>query len=250
MLAAGIRDKMIHNLRRDPWLPLVSIIIVIFNDRTELQALLDSIFAIQEPDLEVVVIDGGSTDGTAELLQRVSSRLAYWVSEPDGGIYDAMNKGVQAARGTYVLHLNAGDRLLKLPVQRLREAGRDSVDVAAFRVSLDESSIFIPKTGWRLSLNNTWHHQGTFYRRSTLPSYDTSYKIFADFDVNQRLLRSRARVRLYPDVVAAHSTNGASHSGGSDEVYRIVRRNFGPVRSLGTWLSFKWRGLRKRVKPR
>ena len=231
-------------------MPLVSIIVVVFNARNELHQVLESVFAAQSSDLEIVVIDGGSTDGTVELLETVSPRLAFWISEPDKGIYDAMNKGVAASRGTYVLHLNAGDRLLTLPTEQLRQAKLDGIDVAAFRVSLDGTRLFTPRTGWRLSLNNTWHHQGTFYRRSALPKYNTTYRTFADFDVNQRLLRSNARVRLYDEVIALHSTDGASHSRGSDEVFRIVRNNFGPVRSAGTWLDFKWRALMSRIEAR
>jgi len=230
-------------------LPLVSIIVVVYNDLRELQAVLDSIFSFADSNVEVIVIDGGSSDGSAALLRSLSSRLAYWVSEPDKGIYDAMNKGVAAATGTYVLHVNAGDRLLKLPLQQLREADQAGVDVAAFRVSLDGKRIFVPRTGWSLSLNNTWHHQGTFYRRTILPAYDTAYRTFADFDLNQRLLRAKVRVRLYSDVVARHSTDGASHSRGSAEVYRIVRKNFGPLRPIGTWLDFKWRALKNRLQP-
>lgn len=231
-------------------MPLVSIIIVVYNDLQELQAVLDSIFSLTCPDVEVIVIDGGSSDGTAAFLGSLSSRLAYWVSEPDKGIYDAMNKGITAAKGTYLIHLNAGDRLLKLPLDKLREANQSGIDVAAFRVSLDGKKSFIPQTGWPLSLNNTWHHQGTFYRRTSFPGYDTTYRIFADFDVNQRLLRRRARVQLYPEIIAAHSTAGASHAHGSDEVFRIVRKNFGAIRSAGTWLQFKWRGLRTRLESR
>lgn len=235
---------------RDAPLPLVTIIIVVFNARNELRAVLESIFAAGSSDLEIVVVDGGSSDGTRELLQEMSPRLAHWVSEQDKGIYDAMNKGVIAARGTYVLHLNAGDRLLNLPTERLRSADRDGVDVAGFRVSLDGHRLFTPRTGWRLSLNNTWHHQGTFYRRSRLPRYNTAYLTFADFDVNQRLLRSDARVRLHDEVIASHSTDGVSHARGSEEVFQIVRSNFGRVRSAATWLDFKWRALMRRIEAR
>ena len=239
-----------HSASRETRLPLVSIIIVVFNARNELQQVLESVFAAQSPDLEIVVIDGGSTDGTVELLEGLSPRLAFWISEPDKGIYDAMNKGVAASRGTYVLHLNAGDRLLTLPTAQLRQAALDGIDVASFRVSLDGLRIFTPRTGWRLSLNNTWHHQGTFYRRTVLPKYNTAYRTFADFDVNQRLLRSRARVRLFNDVIALHSTDGASHAHGSAEVFRIVRNNFGSLHSAGTWLDFKWRALINRIEAR
>lgn len=63
------------------------------------------------PNIEYIVIDGGSTDGTVDIIRRYESGLAYWVSEPDKGIYDAMNKGLQKATGDYVWFINAGDTL-------------------------------------------------------------------------------------------------------------------------------------------
>ncbi len=95
--------------------PLVSIIIVVFRAKHELQSLLESIFAIASPEVEVIVIDGGSDDETINLLREWSDRIEYWLSEPDTGIYNAMNKGLTAATGDYILHLNAGDKLRRIP---------------------------------------------------------------------------------------------------------------------------------------
>jgi len=89
----------------------LSIITINFNNREGLERTLRSISQQDFKDFDHIVIDGGSTDGSAEFLQKNSSRFAYWVSERDRGVYHAMNKGVLAAKGDYLLFLNSGDCL-------------------------------------------------------------------------------------------------------------------------------------------
>ena len=94
-----------------PAAPKVSFVTVNRNQATGLAKTLDSVRAQTFRDFEHIVIDGGSTDGSADLLRVRADGLAYWVSEPDNGIYNAMNKGLQRASGRWVLFLNGGDRL-------------------------------------------------------------------------------------------------------------------------------------------
>ena len=91
--------------------PRISVITVCLNAAPVIEATLRSVLAQDYPNLEYVVVDGGSTDGTADAIRRHAGRLAAFVSEPDQGVYDAMNKGVDLARGEYLLFLNAGDVL-------------------------------------------------------------------------------------------------------------------------------------------
>lgn len=87
----------------------VSVITVVYNDVENLQRTMDSCFAQTWPHIEYIVIDGDSQDGTRELVEANADKLAFWSSEPDSGIYDAMNKGVAAATGDWVCFLNSGD---------------------------------------------------------------------------------------------------------------------------------------------
>lgn len=89
----------------------LSIITVNLNNRDGLQKTIDSVVSQTFKDFEWIVIDGGSTDGSKELLEQYADHFAYWVSEPDKGIYNAMNKGVRAAQGEYLQFLNSGDYL-------------------------------------------------------------------------------------------------------------------------------------------
>jgi GT2 family glycosyltransferase len=212
--------------------PLVSIIAVVFQSFVELRALLDSFRSCDLSDAEIIVIDGGSTDGSIDLLQASNDLIGFWMSEPDQGIYDAMNKGIQAAHGTYILHLNAGDTLLHLPLNALRQCLKDRIDVASFSVLDDNVRVFHPRSGLRNRIENTWHHQGTFYRREAHLLYDPSYRVYGDFDLNQRMLLAGCSVRFFSEIVASHSTGGISsaltiNSAHRREIWRTVSRNSG-----------------------
>jgi glycosyltransferase involved in cell wall biosynthesis len=211
--------------------PLVSIIVVVFRAPRELSSLLESIFTVQRPEVEVIVIDGGSGDGTVELLRKWSDRIDYWLSEPDTGIYNAMNKGLAAATGHYVLHLNAGDALRFVPSDALRQCLVEEIDVVSCRVRINDSVTFCPSNGPRMLIENAWHHQGTFYRRLGHPGYDETYRVFGDFDLNQKLAKRRKSIRFLNEIVADHK-DGISVSGRKSncpEVWRSVRTNSGIV---------------------
>lgn len=87
----------------------LSVITVVRNDVEHIEQTLLSVLGQDYPEVEYIVIDGGSTDGTAKVIARYADRLAYWVSEPDGGIYPAMNKGLKHATGRWVNFMNSGD---------------------------------------------------------------------------------------------------------------------------------------------
>lgn len=208
--------------------PLVSIISVVFRARTELEAILNNIAEFDPEEIELIVIDGGSQDGTVELLRAWDNEVEYWLSEPDRGIYDAMNKAQDVARGHFLFHLNAGDRLLIFPKAKLEQARSEGLDVAAFPVSIDGTREFGASCGFWLRVKNTMSHQGTFYRREAFPRYDLRFPRFADFDVNQRLLLSGAKMRVFDDVVALHASGGfGDQAPGYEESSAIVRKNFG-----------------------
>jgi glycosyltransferase involved in cell wall biosynthesis len=229
--------------------PLVSIITVVFQARQDLPSLIESVARCKTDNVEFIVIDGGSKDGTCELLSQYDSVIDYWVSEPDAGIYDAMNKGIAVARGTFLFHLNAGDRLLHIPVREL-ETAASNTDVVAFRVSIDGKREFRPSRGVSLRLKNTLHHQGTFYRRERFPLYDVNYRVFADFDANQRLARRGAHIELFDRVVAMHMGGGLSDahtSANVSEFFQVIKKNYGWTHLPPAWLICKWRGLKTRL---
>jgi glycosyltransferase involved in cell wall biosynthesis len=230
--------------------PLVSIITVTFNAIASLPDVLESIFPLKGEDVEVIVVDGGSKDGTVLWLQQHQTDIDLWLSEPDHGIYDAMNKAIARAHGTWLLHLNAGDRLLHIPRKELEQAEREGVDIAAFRVSIDGKREFHSAYGKRLCFTNTLHHQGVFYRRSSFPGYNIAFRIFADFDANQRLALAGAKAKSFDRIIAYHATDGVSNQknpAAAAEFFSVVRKNYGRRALPISWAICKWQGLRRRL---
>jgi len=222
--------------------PLVSIISVVFRARQELPSLLESIIALRDDSTELIVIDGASGDGSIDILRRFDDSIDYWISEPDQGIYDAMNKGIAAATGKFVLHLNAGDRLRRIPRQELEQALADNIDVACFAVEMAGFGVHRPRTGFILRFANAWHHQGTFYRRASHLGYDTQYRIYGDFDLNQRMVKAGKSVRLSNTVVAEQVSVGVSGDRATyREQYHVVQQNFGtPYVCLARLWRYVW----------
>src|SRR5690606_105779 len=91
----------------------ISIITINLNNRAGLKATMASVLEQTYAHVEYLVVDGGSTDGSVDVITSHADRLAYWVSEPDRGVYHAMNKGIERATGEYLLFLNSGDRLME-----------------------------------------------------------------------------------------------------------------------------------------
>jgi len=225
--------------------PLISIITVVFRAGQELKPLLENIIAQLSEDAELIVIDGGSDDGSVDVLRHFDNSIDYWISEPDRGIYDAMNKGIAAATGEYILHINAGDRLRRIPLESLRMCLSDGIDVACFSVNMVNWGNYPPRRGFHLRIGNSWHHQGTCYRRKNHPGYDLRYRVLSDFDCNQKLFKANKSIKLFREVIAEQVSKGVSGSGiANDEAYHIIRKNFGIHYAL---LAFFWRiptGLR------
>jgi len=93
--------------------PKLSIITVNLNNAEGLRKTIESVVSQTYTDYEYIIIDGGSTDGCVEIIKQYEDKITYWVSEPDKGIYNAMNKGILKAKGEYCQFLNSGDWLIK-----------------------------------------------------------------------------------------------------------------------------------------
>ena len=148
---------------------------------------MESVFAQTFTDYEYIIIDGGSTDGSKELIEKHQNKLVYWVSEKDNGIYDAMNKGINNSSGEYLLFLNSGDYLYDESVLG-KVAGIDiSDDIIYGNVKWepgDFNGIYPDILTLEHFMQNTIPHQGSFIRKSlfnTIGLYDEQNKIISDW---------------------------------------------------------------------
>lgn len=168
----------------------LSIITVNLNNQDGLQKTIDSVNAQTFRDFEWIVIDGGSTDGSRDLLERNARLFDFWVSEPDGGIYQAMNKGIKKANGDYCLFLNSGDYLYENSTLASVFSSPHSESFFWGKILYEASPGNYIKQGFDNTsfsafelFRNSFPHQASFIRREVLLTdglYDESYKIISD----------------------------------------------------------------------
>jgi glycosyltransferase involved in cell wall biosynthesis len=198
--------------------PLVSVILVCRNPGARAREALQSVWAQRDAETEVIVIDGASTDGTREWLQTQRGHLDTLISEPDGGIYEAMNKGIAAARGEWVLFLGADDRLagddvLARAAVFLEKTGA-GVLVGAAR--FDDGRLYRLAPASAFIRRNFMHHQAAFYRHSRLArtgGFDATLRLQADYDLNLRLHRTAVRFDVLDLLVTECASGGLSDAG-------------------------------------
>lgn len=168
---------------------LLSIITINYNNKKGLQHTIQSVINQNNKDFEYIIIDGGSTDGSLEIIHQYQKYITYWISEKDSGIYNAMNKGLLKAKGEYCNFLNSGDFYPKNAVELLSQnKGKDICigKALCFYPSTPKKIIWAPPT--TITLANIFvkslNHQAAFIRTSLMQDlrYNEDYKIIADWD--------------------------------------------------------------------
>ena len=169
----------------------LSIITVNLNNKDGLQKTIDSVISQTYKDFEWIIIDGGSTDGSKELIEKYSDYITYWVSEPDKGIYNAMNKGIVKAHGEYLNFMNSGDLFASPTVLQVIFSKKQIADIIYGNVII--CSPHKRKTLKRFHSNHiyasdlyksTINHQSSFIRRELFTKYgyyDEKLKIVSDW---------------------------------------------------------------------
>lgn len=242
-----------------PQPPFFSVIIPAFNSGPKLETTLRSVLR-QPPDMcEVIVMDGGSTDGTVTLLKCLGAENAnlIWVSEPDLGIYDAMNKGIGLATGTYLYFLGAGDTLLPEALDRVRQSAPEEDLALVYGDAHIVSSDRLhggggPYTPARL-IYDAPCHQSVFYSRpifDLLGRYDTQYRVSADWAFNIKCFGDDRIQKLYLDAVIVDFEGGGVSANGADAAFlrdrpRLVRESLGiETRGSGFFAADQFLALR------
>ena len=217
-------------------MPKFSIITVCFNEAANIRKTLDSIVNQTFTDYELIVVDGGSTDGSKELIAQYGRHIKWWCSEPDSGTYNAMNKGVMHATGEYVNFMNAGDRFYDLKVLETVSQSQLDADVIEGYVVDSRKHVHIREKSDDLCFHlfaDTLSHQGSFIRRELLLShpYDERYSIVADWKFWLETLFVARHTYAFIDLdIAYYDTAGIS--GNPETVWkereRVVQEMFPP----------------------
>ena len=204
--------------------PEISVITVCYNSADDLLETIDSVSRQTYSDLEYIVIDGGSSDHTIQILKN-SNRVDKYISEPDLGIFDAMNKGASLASSEYLLYLNAGDHF----------SSPYALEAYASKMRTEDADIFFGRMLWvdifkkhvhptnRLDVrfvsqlyNDRFPHPATCYKKSLfdrLGGFDISFQIMADYEFNLRaLIDYKTRFQIIEVVLVCFHTGGVSTS--------------------------------------
>lgn len=195
--------------------PLISIITCTYNAALTFEETIKSI-ASQDLVVEFIVIDGGSTDGTVEIAKKYQDVISVFISEPDKGIYDAMNKGIDRATGEWIFFLGADDLLINgilakiLPHLQLNRA------VVYGDVLLDNGAIFHSHIGIRCLFENRLHHQSAFYRKELFNDfrYNQRFRNAADYELTLKVYLQKQPVLYVPYIISIFSTGGYSSESG------------------------------------
>jgi glycosyltransferase involved in cell wall biosynthesis len=196
--------------------PSVSIVTVVYNGHSTIEETIRSVIGQTYDNFEYIIVDGGSTDGTIEKLRQYDDQIDYWISEPDSGIYDAMNKGVDLAKGRWIYFIGADDVLVSNTVLSQVFKQKRSGDLLYGNVLWgDTGKVYDgPFTLSKLRDGNICQ-QAIFYRRSLLykmGKFDTKYRYLADWVFNMRAFAKwNVRANYIDTIVARYALSGISN---------------------------------------
>ena len=201
----------------------LSFVTINFNNLEGLKKTIDSVLQQSFSDYEWIVIDGGSTDGSRELIESNQSHFAYWCSEPDNGIYNAINKGLAHANGDYVQFLNSGDWLYDNTTLEKVFAQIDNIYDIYYgdmvQVNGDGNQkhnlnpiVYPDELGFFFFPYNNICHQATFYRRTLFNNnpYDESFSIVSDWAMNLNLLFKGCTFKHLNQYIVYYDNRGRS----------------------------------------
>lgn len=220
--------------------PEVSIITIVFNNKKNFIKTIDSVRKQNYPNIEYIVIDGGSKDGTLDVINQSKDIIAKWISEPDRGIYDAMNKGIGMATGDYVWFLNGGDMIYSADTLNEVFSSSDNADVYYGDTELvdDEGKSYGKRKLKTPPENLTWRdmidgmvitHQSLIIRKDKVVNYDLNFRHCADIDWTIKILKSSSKIINTHKIISSFLLGGYSRKNTISsliERIKILSRHF------------------------
>lgn len=225
---------------------LISVVTVSYNAVSTIEQTILSVINQTYPHIEYIIIDGGSTDGTVDIIKKYADKIAYWVSEPDKGIYDAMNKGTRISTGDFLIFMGAGDLFYTLDVVK-----NFVVQIRHLNVIYYGNVIFkgigkkylgkFNKIKWATA---NISHQAIFYPKQVYATYayNTQYRVYADYAYNLNLLKEKVKFVYINKVIALYDMTGFS-ANNCDEAFQKDYRNL-LLNSIGAFAYYIGRCIR------
>lgn len=218
----------------------ISIITINYNNYKGLVDTANSVINQTYKDIEYIIIDGGSTDESKEYIESISEHLDYWVSEPDNGIYNAMNKGIKKATGDYLFFLNSGDYFLDINCLEKHKKSFNDFEIIYFNIYYGNHSnkrkvIYPDFLNFYLFFINTICHQAVFFKNTLFKEYglyDESLKILADWEfLLKTIFIHQVSYKHIDDFIVLYddsgfSSNVANHVELKQEKHIVLKKYF------------------------
>jgi glycosyltransferase involved in cell wall biosynthesis len=174
--------------------PVITIITVVLNNKKKIDKALKSIFKQSYKNIELIVIDGGSTDGTVNIIKKYQKKINYWISEKDDGIYDAINKGIKKSTGDIIGILHSDDYLYKDGISIVAKYFKNNPKIDFLFGSVKKYKLLYGYRPWKIFFSfgfYSTHSVGFFIKRTSqikLGYYNTKYKYSSDYDLFYRMI--------------------------------------------------------------
>jgi glycosyltransferase involved in cell wall biosynthesis len=225
--------------------PKLSVITIVYNNVRDIERTVLSVLNQSYSNIEYLVIDGASNDGTIDILKQYESSISKLVSEKDKGIYDAMNKGLALATGDYVLFMNSGDEIYASnTVERIFASGDDADIYYGETEMFDDAWQSLGRRRHKAPEAFTWKdfkygmsisHQAIYIRKSLTEPYDLTYKLSSDIDWILRAAKKAKKIVNVKAVVAKYLVGGMSkkkHRQSLAERFSIFVKHYGLIPTI------------------
>ncbi|MFD0750520.1 glycosyltransferase family 2 protein [Mucilaginibacter calamicampi] len=220
--------------------PVLSVVTVVYNNVTDIERTMLSVLDQTYAAIEYIVIDGASTDGTLQIIELYKGKLAKLISEKDKGIYDAMNKGITAATGDYIIFMNSGDGFYSNDTVSLVFASADDADIYYGETEMmDADGNSLGRRRHAAPEAFTWKdfkygmsisHQAIYIKRALVEPYDPKYELSADIDWILRAAKKAKNIVNVNTYVARYKVGGMSkhkHKQSLLERFDIMKKYYG-----------------------
>ncbi|SDI33250.1 glycosyltransferase family 2 protein [Mucilaginibacter sp. P25] len=225
--------------------PRLSVVTIVYNNVRDIERTIQSVINQTYSNIEYVIVDGLSNDGTLQVIDQYKSQITKFISEKDGGIYDAMNKGLALATGDYVIFMNSGDEFYDNETVAAVFAAAEDADIYYGETEMiadDGSSLgqrrhkAPAKFTWRgFKYGMSISHQAIYIRRSLAEPYDPRYQLSSDIDWIIRAAKKAKKIVNVNRYVAKYLVGGMSkkkHRQSLMERFEIMKQNYGLIPTI------------------
>lgn len=241
--------------------PLVSVITIVYNGEEFIERTIKSVLSQSYKFIDYIIVDGGSNDTTRSIIQKYESAIAFWVSEPDRGLYDAMNKGIRASKGQYLLFMNAGDVFYDDHVLDKMIGKSDNFPDVVYgeTMMVDEAfnplglrSIITPhklpkQLKWQnMALGMVVCHQSILVKKSISKEFSLEYRYCADIDWIIQALKSSTKVVNAELIVSNYLKGGLSDKKRRASLldrFNVLSKHFGLFKTIISHIFILFRAL-------